>query len=99
VTDRSLAVTSVKTVEGLAPQLREWCEKEMGLTLGVGFSLVRNGEPTNSAFRIGHMAHLNPHSLLGTLGCIETGLKALGVAGTGHGVEAAMQVFASSSVA
>ena len=96
VTDRSLAVTSVKTVEGLAPQLREWCEKEMGLTLGVGFSLVRNGEPTNSAFRIGHMAHLNPHSLLGTLGSIETGLKALGVAGTGHGVEAAMRVFASS---
>lgn len=96
--DRSLAVTSIKTSEGLAPRLREWCERETGLTLGVGFSLVSNGEPTTSAFRIGHMGHLNPHSLLGTLGCIESGLKALNVEGIGHGVEAAMQVIVSNRI-
>lgn len=96
-TDRSLAVTSIKTTEGLAPRLREWCEREAGLTLGVGFSLVRDGEPTTSAFRIGHMGHLNPHSLLGTLGCIEAGLQALDVNSSGRGVEAAIQVITSNT--
>ncbi len=92
VSNRSLAVTTVKTREGLASLLRAWCEKEAGLTLGVGLSLLPNGEPTNSVFRIGHMGHLNPHSLLGTLGCIEMGLKALGVVVKASGVSAAMKV-------
>ncbi|MFK7992902.1 MAG: alanine--glyoxylate aminotransferase family protein [Granulosicoccus sp.] len=96
--DRSLAVTSVKTREGLAPRLREWCEQEAGLTLGIGFNLVNSGEPTTSVFRIGHMGHLNPHSLLGTLGSIEAGLSALDIKGAGRGVEAAIQVMASNKV-
>lgn len=98
VKDRSLAVTSIRTTEGLAPRLREWCEKEAGLTLGVGFNLVTSGEPTTSAFRIGHMGHLNPHSLLGTLACIETGLTALGITSAGRGVEAAIQVLVANKV-
>lgn len=90
--DRSLAVTSIRTDDGLAPRLRAWCEQETGLTLGVGFSLDEHDKPTDSAFRIGHMGHLNPHSLLGTLACIETGLKALDVGITESGVEQAMRV-------
>ena len=66
------------------------------MTLGIGLNLVPGGKPTDSVFRIGHMGHLNPHALLGTLACIETGLKALGTAEPGEGVQAAMQVIASS---
>lgn len=97
VIDRSLAVTTVKTRDGLASNLRAWCEKEAGLTLGVGLSLAPDGELTDSVFRIGHMGHLNPHSLLGTLGCIEMGLKALGVDVSVSGVASAMKVIEDKS--
>ena len=96
LSDRSLVVTCVRTESGLAARLREWCEQESGLTLGIGLSLVPGGKPTDSVFRIGHMGHLNPHVLLGTLACIETGLKALGTTDPGDGVQAAMQVIASN---
>ena len=89
---RSLAVTSIKTTEGLAPQLRQWCEKEAGVTLGVGFSLEKLLQPTVSAFRIGHMGHLSPYMLLGTLACVEAGLAACGVKNVSGGVDAASKV-------
>jgi len=96
VADRSLAVTCIKTTAGLAPRLREWCEREAGLTLGVGFSLGKGRMLTDGAFRIGHMGHLSPHTLLGTLASIESGLIALGIEDIGSGVEAAVRVIASS---
>ena len=30
-------------------------------------------------FRIGHMGHVNAHMVLGTLGAIDAGLKAIGI--------------------
>lgn len=89
---RSKAVTAIKTASGFAPQLRQWCEQQAGLTLGVGFNLEEDGQPTDSAFRIGHMGYQNPHMLLGTLSCIEAGLLALGVKDACGGLEAATRV-------
>lgn len=88
--DRSLVVTCVHTQPGLALRLRQWCEQEAGVTLGVGLS-TDTVQPSDSMFRIGHMGHLNPHSLLGTLACIESGLKHLCEDEIGGGVEMAMQ--------
>ena len=42
------------------------------------------GDEADSVFRIGHMGHLNPPMLLGTLATIEAGLQALGIR---HGAE------------
>lgn len=97
VSDRSRVVTCVKTKPGFALLLRQWCEQETGTTLGIGLNLVPGEKTTDSVFRIGHMGHLNPHALLGTLACIETGLKALGDKDPGTGVQAAMQVIAANN--
>jgi len=80
---RSLAVTTIRTAAGDATRLREWCEREVGITLGIG--LVPGTAAAASAdalFRIGHMGHLNPPMLLGTLAGVDAALKALGI---GHG--------------
>lgn len=96
--DRSWVVTCVRTDAGLADRLRAWCESETGLTLGIGLNLEPSGPKSiDNLFRIGHMGHLDPHSLLGMLACIETGLHALGVKNIEGGVEAAMKYIASAT--
>ncbi len=76
---RSAAVTSVRTGEIDADALRRYCEVDLGLTLGIGLSLDAPAAGAREAglFRIGHMGHLNPPMLLGTLGAIETAMAAL----------------------
>jgi len=78
---RSIAVTTIRTGSQSAVKLREWCAEEAGVTLGVGLALdgVNQQMPEN-IFRIGHMGHLNAPMVLGTLGTIDAGLKALGYA-------------------
>ena len=51
------------------------------------------GSPESHGFlRVGHMGHVNAHMILGTLGVMEAGLRALGVPhGTG-GMTAAAAV-------
>lgn len=93
---RSFAVTAIKTAKGFAPRLRQWCEQEAGLTLGVGFNLEEINQPTADAFRIGHMGYQNPHMLLGTLSCIEAGLVSMDVKDAVGGVEAATRVIAEA---
>jgi len=75
---RSIAVTAILTGENDASQLREWCEREAGVTLGVGLALdgMLDRQP-NDIFRIGHMGHLNVPMVMGTLSAIDAGLKAL----------------------
>ena len=80
---RSHAVTTITTGTIDAAAIRANCEREMGLTLGLGI-----GADT-TRFRIGHMGHLNPPMLLGTLGTIEAALHALGAPVGGSGVAAA----------
>ncbi|WP_299816703.1 aminotransferase class V-fold PLP-dependent enzyme [uncultured Jannaschia sp.] len=81
---RSHAVTAIR-LPGRATELRNWVEEEMGLTLGIGVGMAAPDTPEwHGFFRIGHMGHLSGHSILGTLGTIDTALKALGIPhGTG----------------
>jgi alanine-glyoxylate transaminase / serine-glyoxylate transaminase / serine-pyruvate transaminase len=94
---RSHAVTTIRTRPGDAPRLRRWCEDEAGLTLGIG--LVPPGEDGDALFRIGHMGHLDPPMLLGTLGTIEAGLAALGIAHGAGGLAAAAVAIARAPAA
>jgi alanine-glyoxylate transaminase / serine-glyoxylate transaminase / serine-pyruvate transaminase len=83
---RSDAVTTVLT-EGWNPEaLRDYCDVKCGVTLGRGL-----GRLNGKAFRIAHMGHNNAPMVLGALGVIETGLRALGVAHGAGGVQAAIE--------
>lgn len=81
---RSRAVTTIDTDSIDADAIRGLCEEEAGLVLGIGI-----GAPGSSRFRIGHMGHLNPPMLLGTLATIESALHALDAPVGGSGVAAA----------
>ncbi len=91
---RSHAVTTVRTGPGDANRLRDWCSANGGLTLGVG--LTTPGENGASLFRIGHMGHLNPHMVLGTLATIEAGLDALDISRGQGAIEAAAAEIAAA---
>ena len=99
---RSRAVTAVHTEPGDAVRLRAWCEREAGVTLGIGMSLGAAagaviGSPADAMFRIGHMGHLNPPMLLGTLGAIDAGLTACAVPHGGGALEAASAAIARAA--
>ena len=81
---RSDVVTTVLTGGIDAARLRALAERQAGLTLGIGL-----GAWEGAAFRIGHMGHLNPPHVLGTLGTIESVLAAMQAPMGGSGVAAA----------
>ena len=80
---QSNAVTTVLTGTLEAERLRAIAEQEAGLVLGLDIADFPN------AFRIGHMGHLNPPMLLGTLGTIEATLLQMGAELPVSGVAAA----------
>ncbi|MEM6487911.1 MAG: aminotransferase class V-fold PLP-dependent enzyme [Pseudomonadota bacterium] len=82
--ERSDVVTTVLTGGIDAERLRTIAEDRAGLTLGIGL-----GAFECRAFRIGHMGHLNPPMLLGTLGTVEATLVSWGAPLGGSGVAAA----------
>ena len=84
--DRANCVTTVMTPDVDAREIARHCEEGAGLTIGLG---VMDHART---FRIGHMGHLNPPSILGTLGTIEAALHRMGVPMGGSGVAAAAEV-------
>ncbi len=84
---RSTAVTTIRTGEIDAEELRRRCAEGAGLTLGLGI-----GDLAERSFRIGHMGHLSPPMLLGTLATVEAGLLAMGAPLGGSGVAAAAEV-------
>jgi alanine-glyoxylate transaminase/serine-glyoxylate transaminase/serine-pyruvate transaminase len=88
---RSNAVTTIRTggIDGV--RLRELCEERAGLTLGIGLAPYEH-----MSFRIGHMGHVNPPMLLGTLGTIEAGLSAMDAPTGASGVAAAATVVATA---
>jgi len=87
---RSAAVTTVVTGSIDTDKLNEVCRLQAGLSLGLGI-----GEFSGRAFRIGHMGHLNPPMLLGTLGTIEAALVSIGAPMGGSGVAAASEKLAT----
>ena len=85
--ERSDTVTTVLLGEGCNPEaLRDYCEFKCGVVLGRGI-----GKLNGKAFRIAHMGHVNAPMVLGTLGTIEMGLRALGIAHGSGGVQAATE--------
>lgn len=93
--DRSRAVTALRLGAPAGLQLRQWVEKEAGLTLGIGLGMSEPGdEAGHGFFRIGHMGHVNAHMVLGMLGVIEAGLSALQVPHGSGAIEAAAGVMA-----
>lgn len=90
---RSRAVTSLKLDEGQGDALRAWCEEKMGVTLGIGLGRT----PASAYFRLGHMGHVNGHMVLGFLGTIDAGLKALDIPHGRGALEAASAVLADLS--
>ncbi|SOH93419.1 alanine-glyoxylate transaminase / serine-glyoxylate transaminase / serine-pyruvate transaminase [Monaibacterium marinum] len=93
---RSLAVTTLQLEGYDVEALRQWCETKAGVTLGVGLGLDFTQARGTGLFRIGHMGHLNAHSILGTLACVEAGLKALGIPHGSGGIEAAVTAIAEA---
>lgn len=88
---RSNSVTTLLTGSIDADEMRRVCEAEAGLTLGIGLE-----EWEGRAFRIGHMGHLNPPMILGTLGTIEAALYSMDVGVRGTGVSAAARSIATA---
>jgi len=85
--ERSDTVTTVLIDGGCNPEaLRDYCEFKCGVVLGRGI-----GKLNGKAFRIAHMGHINAPMVLGTLGTIEMGLRALGIAHGSGGVQAATE--------
>jgi alanine-glyoxylate transaminase/serine-glyoxylate transaminase/serine-pyruvate transaminase len=84
---RSDTVTTVLMSNGGDPRpLVDYCNEKCGVVLGIGI-----GELSGKAFRIAHMGHVNAPMILGTLGVVEVGLKALRIPyGTG-GVQAGVE--------
>jgi alanine-glyoxylate transaminase/serine-glyoxylate transaminase/serine-pyruvate transaminase len=82
---RANSVTCVLT-QGVDPKpLLTYCREKCGVTLGLGL-----GALDGKGFRIAHMGHVNAPMVLGTLGSVEMGLKALGIP-HGAGMQAAVE--------
>lgn len=84
---RANSTTTVLTGAVEGERLRRICEDQAGLTLGIGL-----GDFGGRTFRIGHMGHLNPPMILGTLATTEAALVAMGARLGGSGIAAAGQV-------
>jgi alanine-glyoxylate transaminase/serine-glyoxylate transaminase/serine-pyruvate transaminase len=86
-------VTAIQTGLGNGTKIRNWCENTAGLTLGIGLRMVKDTSlEQNDYFRIGHMGHLNVPMIMGTLGTIDSALKALDIPHENGALEAAAQV-------
>lgn len=92
---RSRAVTSLRITPPLGTALRDYLTDQMGVTLGIGLGMAPPDAPEwHGFFRVGHMGHVNAHMMLGTLGAIDTGLKALSIEHGEGAMSAAAQVLA-----
>jgi alanine-glyoxylate transaminase / serine-glyoxylate transaminase / serine-pyruvate transaminase len=91
---RSWAVTSAVIGSPDGDRLRHWAEHAAGLTLGIGLGR----QPADGYFRIGHMGHVNAQMILGALGSIDAGLKALGIPHGRGAIDAAAGIIASATM-
>ncbi|WP_300031846.1 aminotransferase class V-fold PLP-dependent enzyme [uncultured Roseobacter sp.] len=93
---RSHAVTSLRLESPQATALRDWTEQNLGLTLGIGLGMAPPGDPAwHGFFRLGHMGHVNGQMIMGMLGGMDAGFKALGIPHGAGAPEAASTVIAA----
>ncbi|WP_068115530.1 pyridoxal-phosphate-dependent aminotransferase family protein [Tropicimonas marinistellae] len=90
---RSHAVTTVRAGKENGTRLRDWVSAHAGVTLGIGLGMATEEDPaSDGAFRVGHMGHVNAQMVMGALGAIDAGLKALGIPHGPGALEAASEV-------
>jgi len=90
--EQSNVVTTVLMGNGYDPtKLHHYCNDKCGVVLGIGISNLQG-----RAFRIAHMGHVNAPTILGTLGAVEIGLKALQIPHGQGGVDAAITYLGES---
>lgn len=95
---RSHAVTALRIGAPYGSELRRWVQDKAGVTLGIGLGMAEPGDPAwHGFFRIGHMGHVNAHMVMGALGAIDAGLKALEVPHGPGALEAASTVLAQAA--
>ncbi|MFY0614827.1 MAG: aminotransferase, partial [Hyphomicrobiaceae bacterium] len=87
---RSNSTTTILSGSVDSARLHQICDESAGLILGVGL-----GELASRSFRIGHMGHLNPPMVLGTIATVESALLAMDVPLGGSGAAAAAKVIAA----
>src|SRR5882724_6106412 len=84
--ERANSITCV-LMQGRDPEpLLDYARDKCNVVLGVGL-----GDLDGTAFRIAHMGHCNAPMVLGTLGAVEMGLKALAIPHGSGGVQAAVE--------
>jgi alanine-glyoxylate transaminase/serine-glyoxylate transaminase/serine-pyruvate transaminase len=94
--DRGCSVTAARIGGQDATRLREWCEREAGVTLGIGLGMAMPGDPAWHGFlRVAHMGHVSAHMTLGVLAVMETGLQSLGIAHGEGGILAATKALST----
>lgn len=98
--DRARAVTAARFGAPFATRLRQWCEHNGGVTLGIGLGMAASDDPAYHGFlRVGHMGHVNAHMTLGALAVMEAGMIALKIPHGAGGMAAAAGVVAAGVVA
>jgi alanine-glyoxylate transaminase/serine-glyoxylate transaminase/serine-pyruvate transaminase len=88
---RSNSTTTILSGSIDAERLCQICENDAGLVLGIGL-----GDLAGRSFRIGHMGHLNPPMVLGTLSTVEAALVSMDAPIGGSGAAAAARVIAEA---
>ncbi|WP_170414329.1 pyridoxal-phosphate-dependent aminotransferase family protein [Ruegeria arenilitoris] len=88
---RSHAVTALRLTDGRGTPLRQYTERQLGLTLGIGLGM----EDQNSCFRLGHMGHVNGQMVMAMLGGVETAMAALNIPRGSGALEAAAAALAA----
>ena len=92
---RARSVTAARLGAPHATALRDWTEKEAGVTLGIGLGMAAPGDPAYHGFlRVAHMGHVNAHMTLGAIAVMEAGLRALQIPHSPGGIEAATAIIA-----
>ena len=94
---RSHAVTSLRLESPQATALRDWTEQNLALTLGIGLGMAPAGDPAwHGFFRLGHMGHVNGQMIMGLLGGMDAGFRALDIPHGSGALEAASAVIAGA---
>jgi alanine-glyoxylate transaminase/serine-glyoxylate transaminase/serine-pyruvate transaminase len=84
--ERANSITNI-LMQGRDPRpLLDYTRDKCGVVLGIGLGALEG-----KAFRIAHMGHTNAPMVLGTLGAVEMGLKALGIPHGSGGIQAAVE--------
>ncbi len=93
---RSHAVTALRIGAPAGTELRNWVSNNLGLTLGIGLGMAEPNDPAwHGFFRLGHMGHVSGHMIMGLLGGIESGMRALDIPFGKGALEAAAEEIAT----